>query len=192
MRWLSGFFIVCVDGGRWNCDGSYDDLQLPPIGDLCQIHSIPHTDGPPPPNYLASITDGAHNDLFPVSLTVDNLTAHSLIIELPPNIYSLKVQNKYIPLEYCTKINGGIFDYNHFVKSMFKPTSDWKNHKSTDMITYSEEINWAELGKSLNIIPNVTQEICERIISLIKQYWDYFSKWVCRRTIILLCTIQIE
>ena len=55
---------------------------------------------------------------------------------------------------------------------MFKPTIDWGDRKRTDMIAYSEEINRAELGKILKIIPNVTQEIRERIISLIKKYWD--------------------
>ena len=71
-----------------------------------------------------------------------------MIIELPPNIYRLKIQNKYIPLDYGTGIDGGIFDYTNFGKSMFKPTIYWKNHKRTDMITYSEEINHAELEKA--------------------------------------------
>ena len=107
---------------------------------------------------------------------MNNLTAHLLIIEIPPNIYRLKVQNKYIPLDYGTKIDGGIFDYTHFGKYTFKPTINWKNHKRTDMITYSEEIDRSKLGKNLNINPNVTQEIRERIISHIKQYWDCFAK----------------
>ena len=99
---------------------------------------------------------------------MNNLTAHSLIIDITPKIYTLKVQNKYIPLDYGIKINGGIFDYNHFGKSMFKPTIDWTNHKRTDIITCSEDIDRAELEKILNINPNVTQEIRDRIISLIK------------------------
>ena len=97
-------------------------MQLPPIRDSCHSHTIPCTEGALP-------------------LPVDNLTAHSLIIEVPPNIYRLKVQNKYIHLDYGTKINGGVFDYTHFVKSMFKLTIDWTNHKHTDIITYSKEID---------------------------------------------------
>ena len=77
-----------------------------------------------------------------------NLTAHLLTIELPSNIYRLEVQNKYIPLDYGTKINGGIFDYTHFGKSMFKPIIYWTNHKRTHMITYRKEINRAELRKA--------------------------------------------
>ena len=100
-------------------DGSYDYLQLPSIRDSCHSHIIPCTEGPLP-------------------IPVNNLTAHSLIIEIPPKIYRLKVQNKYIPLDYGTKIDGGIFDYTHFGKSIFKPTIDWNNHKCTDIITYSE------------------------------------------------------
>ena len=57
-------------------DGSYDDFQLPLIGDSCHSHSIPHTKGPPPPDHLAAITDGSHYDFFPASLPVENLTAH--------------------------------------------------------------------------------------------------------------------
>ena len=102
--------------------GSSDDLHLPPIRDSYHSHSIFCTEGPLP-------------------LPVNNPTAHSLIIELPPKIYRLKVQNKYITLDYGSKIDGGIFDYIHFRKSMFKPTIDWANHKRTDMITYSKEIN---------------------------------------------------
>ena len=79
---------------------------------------------------------------------MNNLTAHSLIIGLPQKIYRLKVQNKYIPLYYGTKIDRGIFDYTHFGKSVFKPTIYWKNHKRTDMVTYSKEIDRAELEKS--------------------------------------------
>ena len=78
---------------------------------------------------------------------MNNLTAHLLIIEIPPNIYRLKVQNKYIPLDYGTKIDGGIFDYTHFVNSVFKPTIDWMNHKCTERINYSEEIDLSELEK---------------------------------------------
>ena len=73
-----------------------------------------------------------------------------MIIELPPKIYRPKVQNKYIPLNYGTKIDGGIFDYTHFGKYTFKPTINWKNHKRTDMITYIEEIDRDELEKSKN------------------------------------------
>ena len=47
------------------------------------------------------------------------------------------------------------------------------NHKFTDMINYSKEIDRSELEKSLKINPNETQEILERIISLTKQYWDF-------------------
>ena len=98
---------------------------------------------------------------------MENLTDHSLIIEPPPKIYRLKVQNKYIPLDYVTKIDGGIFYYTHF---FFNPTIDWTNYKRTYMITYSEEIDRPELEKSLKINTNVTQNIRERIISFIKQY----------------------
>ena len=104
------------------------------------------------------------------------MTAHLLIIDLPPEIYKLKVQDKYIPLDYGTKIEGGIFDYTHFEKSMFNPTIDWTNHKHTDTITYSKDINRSELEKSLKTNPNVTKKFCERIISLIKQYWYCFAK----------------
>ena len=51
------------------------------------------------------------------------------------------------------------------------------------MITYSEEIDLPELKKNPKINSNVTQEIRKRIISLIKQYWD-FSKRGYRPTII--------
>ena len=51
------------------------------------------------------------------------------------------------------------------------------------MITYSEEIDRPELEKSLKINTNVTQNIRERIISFIKQYWDCFAKRGCRLTI---------
>ena len=90
--------------------------------------------------------------MFPVSHPVDNLAAHSMIIELPPKIYRPKVQNKYIPLDYGTKIDGGIFDYTHFGKSMFKTTIDGTNHKRTEMITCSKEIDPDELEKSLEKI----------------------------------------
>ena len=53
------------------------------------------------------------------------------------------------------------------------------------MITYSEEIDRPELEKSLKINTNVTQNIRERIISFIKQYWDCFAKRGCRLTIIV-------
>ena len=69
---------------------------------------------------------------------MDNLTAHSLIIEIPPKIYRIKVKNNYIPLNYGTEIDGDIFDYTHFGKYMFKPTIDWMNHKGADIITYSK------------------------------------------------------
>ena len=130
--------------------GSYDDFQLLPILESCHSHSIPCTEGPPPPDYLTVITE--KDDLFTVSIHVDNLSSHSLIIELPPNAYRLKVQNKYIPLDYGTEIYGGIFDYTHFGKSMFKPTTDWTNHKRTDMIPYIEEIDRAELEKAYKLI----------------------------------------
>ena len=106
-----------------------------------------------------------------------------MIIELPWKIYRLKVQNKYIPSDYGTEIDGCIFDYTHFRKSIFNPTIDWRDHKFTDMITYSEEIDLPELKKTPKINSNVTQEIRKRIISLIKQYWD-FSKRGYRPTII--------
>ena len=83
---------------------------------------------------------------------MDNLTAQSLIIEIPPNIYRLKVQNKYIHIGYGTKIDGGIFEYIHLGKSMFKQTIDWTNHKRTKTITYSEDIDRAELEKILKLI----------------------------------------
>ena len=129
-------------------DGSYDNFQVPPIWDSCYSHSIPRTEGPPPSDYLSPITGRAHDYLFPVSISVQNLTAYLLIVELPQKIYMFKFQDKYIPLDYVIDIDRGIFDYTHFGKSMCKPASDWTNNNCTDMIIYSEEIDRAALEKS--------------------------------------------
>ena len=68
--------------------------------------------------------------------TIFNQHLNIPMIDTPKMIWTPKVKNRYIPLDYSDDIDDGSFDYNHYVKSVFKPKVNWKAHTRNDTITY--------------------------------------------------------
>ena len=88
----------------------------------------------------------------------------------------LKVKNPYTPLNYSYGIDYGLFDYTHDGKAVFKPKVNCKAQTRNDIITYNHADDWDKLTKGLKIGYTASAESRERIISIIKKYWDYFCK----------------
>ena len=144
-------------------DGSYSDI-LPPA-EAAAVHSI-----------STATTSALSNPITP--------KGRALIIEVPIKVWRPKMENRYKPLEYSTDIDDGMFDYTHYGKTVYKPRTDWTNHRRTDLISYNPASDKAELEQGLRISPRVSPDTRTRIITLIQKYWDCFAKIGCRRTII--------
>ena len=84
--------------------------------------------------------------------------------------------NRYIPLDYSDDIDDGFFDYTQYGKAVFKPRVNWKAHTRNDIITYNHAYAWDELNKGIKIGNTSSAESKERLISIIKKYWDCFCK----------------
>ena len=42
------------------------------------------------------------------------------VIDVPPTVWRPKPQNRYIPLDYGTDIDNGVFDYARYVITVFQ------------------------------------------------------------------------
>ena len=106
------------------------------------------------------------------------------MINIPPKIYRPKPENKYIPLDYGTEIDDGVFDYAHYGKTVFRPSKRWADKERDDLIAFDEENDLAELMQNLKVGKTVSPIYKSKIISIIKQYWDCFCARGARRTIL--------
>ena len=106
------------------------------------------------------------------------------MIDTPKMIWKPKVKNRYIPLDYSNDIDDGLFYYTHYGKAAFKPKLDWKAHTRNDIITYNNAEDCYEFTKGLKIGDTEFAESRERLISIIKKYWDCFCKKFTCRTIL--------
>ena len=90
------------------------------------------------------------------------------MIETPKQIWTLKVKNLYIPIDYLYDIGDGLLDYTHYGEAVFKPKFNWKAHTRNDIITYNHAKDWDKLEKGLKIGDTASADSRERIIIIIK------------------------
>ena len=46
-----------------------------------------------------------------------------LLFNIPPKVWNPKAINRYIPADYLSDINEGVFDYKYNGKAVFRPIS---------------------------------------------------------------------
>ena len=106
------------------------------------------------------------------------------VIDVPPKIWRPKPVNRYIPIDYGTDIDDGMFDYSHYGKTVFRPTIKWSGSQRTDIILFDKSADSKELYDNLNIGKNVSATNKSAIVDLIIKYWDCFCMVGARRTIL--------
>ena len=95
-----------------------------------------------------------------------------------------KVINRYIPTDYSSDIDEGIFDYKCYGKAVFRPIFQWKDTDRQDLISYQENKDSEELHAHIKIGEDASNEHKSTIINLVKKYWDSFCKKGARRHIL--------
>ena len=94
--------------------------------------------------------------------------------------------NKYSPPDYNTDVDDGIFDIPDFGYCVFKPHvhKEWQEGSRTDIIIYDHKEDEEELLRNLKIGKSVDPATKDKIVHLVKQYWDAFCVKGCRRSVI--------
>jgi len=79
---------------------------------------------------------------------------------MPPKIWRLQPDNRYIPLDYGTKIDDGVFDYSHYGNMVYCPKLRWANRDRLDIIQFNKVDDLVELK------PNI--RICDKVLPAYK------------------------
>ena len=109
------------------------------------------------------------------------------MIETPPKIWRPKPISKYIPPEYNSDIDEGIFEAEDFgSRTVFKPKSIVSTvAPREDIISFGDQQgDEKELQKGLKVGSLASGSEKEQVISMIKKYWDCFCKRGAQRTIL--------
>ena len=113
------------------------------------------------------------------------VAADIFVIEVPPKVWRPKMLNKYKPIEYSDDIDDGVFDFETYGRAVFRPKTRWTPGDSRDdIIEFIAEKHSEELTKNFKVGENVSQEVKERLITIIKKYWDCFCAEGARRPIL--------
>ena len=78
-----------------------------------------------------------------------------------------KVINRYIPTDYSSDIDEGIFDYKCYGKAVFRPIFQWKDTDRQDLISYQENKDSEELHAHIKIGEDASNEHKSTIINLV-------------------------
>ena len=132
-------------------------LLLSPLEDLnlSRAHKIIHF-------YWADSESEARGSIF--------------VIEVPPKIWSPKVQNKYTPPDYAIDINHGVFDFDFYGKTVFCPKQIWKKIQQNYLIPFTKDLHQKELQKNLHVRLDLDSKTCARVTNFVINYWDWFCK----------------
>ena len=109
------------------------------------------------------------------------------MIETPPKIWRPKPISKYIPPEYNSDIDEGIFEAEDFgSRTVFKPkTITATATPREDIISFGDQPEDSkELQKGLKVGSLASENEREQVIDMIKKYWDCFCKRGAQRTIL--------
>ena len=99
------------------------------------------------------------------------------MIEVPPKIWCPKVTSKYkCPTVRDTSVDN-ILDYGKFGQCLYKPKLRWDDGpERMNIILFDKMSHAKELNGDLSFNDAIDKESKAEIVSIIKQYWDYFAK----------------
>ena len=106
------------------------------------------------------------------------------MIDVPPKIWRPKPENKYIPLDYATDVNEGVFDFAHHGNTIFRPRKRWADKARDDLIPFDAENDMDDLLENLKIGSNVLPVYQARVKAIIMKFWDFFCVKGARRPIL--------
>ena len=88
------------------------------------------------------------------------------------------MKNKYIPPDYNTDIDDGIFDYTNYGNCFFKRTPErFKHHTRSDIILFDNKIHSSELHNNVNIGTLANSDMKQSVLQLIQNNW-YHKKHI--------------
>ena len=106
-----------------------------------------------------------------------------LVITTPPKIWCPKVKLDYIPLDYATDVDDEFFIYKSHGQALIQwPLPD--AIPTCDDIQLWDDTYLQELHANLRIGPTTTPELCEQLVSIIKDNWDAFFEAGVQRCIL--------
>ncbi len=81
-------------------------------------------------------------------------------------------------------INDGVFAFEKLGKCVLKTPERWKDSARTDIITFCAKEDEEELQKNFKIGKNVKPAVRDRILQIVRKYWDCFCSKGARRPIL--------
>ena len=106
------------------------------------------------------------------------------MIDVPPKIWRPKPENKYIPLDYATDVDEGVFDFAHHGNTVFRPRKRCADKERDNLITFDAENDMADLPENLKVGINVLPVYQARVKAIIMNFWDCFCVKGARRPIL--------
>ena len=106
------------------------------------------------------------------------------LIKVPPKIWRPKPNNHYASTDTYDDIDDDIFEYKPIQNIVFKLKLNWDDNPRNDIINFNPDEDTKELMKDIRIGASVTSPIQQRLLEIVKTYWDCFATKGARRTII--------
>ena len=92
------------------------------------------------------------------------------IIEVPPKIWRPKVQNKDTPQDNSIDIDDGVFDFEFYGKTVFRPKQIWKKSQKGDLIPFTKDLHQKELQKNMRVRLYLDSQTRDIIMNVIIKY----------------------
>ena len=88
------------------------------------------------------------------------------------------------PEEVHHDVDEGVFHFERLGKCVFKLNEKWKDSNRTNIIEFDPKKDETELQKNFKIGTTVDAQVRERILGIVRTYWDCFCSDGARRPIL--------
>jgi hypothetical protein len=105
---------------------------------------------------------------------------------VPPKIWRPKMQNKFKPdpIHHYSDIDEANFLFPKLGKCILKTEVPWTTFNRNDIITFDTTLHESELLQNFIIGSEVSTDIKNQIVNIVKKNWDSFCGDGARRPII--------
>lgn len=94
------------------------------------------------------------------------------------------MKNQYISVDVLDDVEEGVFDYQQYGNTVYRPNTIWKDIERDDCIMWYKQRDEKEVNTNIKIWKGASHEHRNTITGIFRKYWDCFSKAEARRPIL--------
>jgi hypothetical protein len=100
---------------------------------------------------------------------------NQFVIEVPAKLWRPKPTDKYKPMDYADDVDGNVFVFERFGKSMRRQKNPFVQTRDIQDIQVWDALrDQAEFDENFKIDPNIDEDIRTSVTDIIQTYWDCF------------------